>query len=82
MLELIQNAWYPPLFGFMPSSDNVSTQVAAVSNVSSQYLNALTYGDVDPAEFLPQFLTALEGAGINDILADYQAQVDAWLATK
>lgn len=82
MKELIDEAWYPPLFGFMPSNDNVSTQAAAVSNVRNQYFNALTYGDVNPEEFLPQFIQALEAAGINEIIADYQAQVDAWLAAK
>ena len=81
MEDLIKNAWYPPLFGFIPDSTNVSTQVAAVSNIYDQYYKVLTYGDVDPAEYLPQFLTELETAGINDIIAEYQAQADAWLET-
>ena len=81
MKELIDNAWYPPLFGFIPDSSNVSTQVAAVSNIYDQYYNVLTYGDVDPTEYLPQFLSELETAGINDIIAEYQAQADAWLET-
>ena len=79
MKELIDSAWVAPLFGFTPNSDNVSTQVAAVSNVYNQYDKALMYGDVDPASYLPEFQAALEAAGINDILADYQAQVDAWV---
>ena len=82
MKELLDEAWYPPLFGFMPSSEKVSTQVAAVSNVYNQYFKPLTYGDVNPDEVLPQFLSDLEEAGINDIIAEYQSQVDAWLATK
>ena len=45
----------------------------------NQYDKALMYGDVDPASYLPEFQAALEAAGINDILADYQAQVDAWV---
>lgn len=80
MKELIDNAWYPPLFGFTPDSSNVSTQVAAISNVYDQYYDVLTYGDVDPDEYLPQFLSALEAAGINDVIAEYQVQADAWLA--
>ena len=79
MKELIDNAWYPPLFGFVPKSDKVATQVAAVSNVYDQYFKVLTYGDVDPAEYLPTFLSELEAAGINDILAEYQSQADEWL---
>ena len=59
---------------------NVQTQVAAVANVVSQYNTALTYGEENPEEVLPEFLAELEAAGINDIIADYQAQLDAWLA--
>lgn len=80
MKELIDNAWYPKLFGFTPDSSSVSTQVAAISNVYDQYFKMLTYGDVNPDEYLPQFLDALEAAGINDVIAEYQRQADAWLA--
>lgn len=79
MKELIDEAWYPPLFGFIPNSSPVATQVAAISNVYDQYFDPLTYGDVDPEEFLPQFLDALEAAGINDVIAEYNAQAQAWL---
>ena len=74
--------WYPPLFGFIPDSTNVATQVAAINNVYTQYNNSLTYGDVDPEVYLPEFLKALEEAGINDVMAEYQRQVDEWLANK
>jgi putative aldouronate transport system substrate-binding protein len=80
MKELIDEAWYPKLFGFTPDASKVSTQIAAISNVYDQYYDVLTYGDVNPDEYLPQFLAALEAAGINEVMAEYQAQVDAWLA--
>jgi putative aldouronate transport system substrate-binding protein len=82
MKELIDEAWYPKLFGFTPDASKVSTQIAAISNVNDQYYNVLTYGDVNPDEYLPQFLAALEAAGINEVMAEYQAQVDAWLAAQ
>lgn len=78
--EITEKAWFPPTYGFTPDSTNVSTQVAAVSNVVSQYNDVLTYGDVDPAEYLPKFLEELDAAGIGDIIAEYQSQLDAWLA--
>ena len=81
MKELLDGAWNPPLLGFIPNSEPVSTQVAAVSNVYDQYYKVLTYGDVNPDEFLPKFLEELETAGINDIIAEYQSQVDEWLKT-
>jgi putative aldouronate transport system substrate-binding protein len=80
MKELIDSAWYPKLFGFTPDASKVSTQIAAISNVYDQYFKVLTYGDVDPAEYLPQFQAALKTAGIDEVMAEYQTQVDAWLA--
>ncbi|MBR4461683.1 MAG: extracellular solute-binding protein [Erysipelotrichaceae bacterium] len=78
--QLMQNAWCPPLYGFVPSQENVSDEIEAVRSVVDQYVNILTYGDVDPDEKYPEFLAALQDAGIDTIIADYQAQVDQWLA--
>lgn len=79
-MQLMQKAWAPPLYGFTPSNANVMNEVAAVSNIVDQYNDPLTYGDVDPEEFYPQFINALKSAGIDTIIADYQAQAEAWLA--
>ena len=79
-MELMEKAWAPPLYGFTPSNANVLNEVAAVSNVVSQYSDVLTYGDVNPDEFYDQFISELKGAGIDTIIAEYQAQADAWLA--
>lgn len=79
-MELMKEAWAPPLYGFNPSNANVLNEVAAVSNVVSQYNDVLTFGDVNPDEFYDQFITELKAAGIDTIIADYQTQADAWLA--
>ena len=79
--EEMENCYYPPMFGFTPTTDNVTTQLAAVSNVVSQYNTALVYGEENPDELLPEFLEVLETAGINDIISDYQAQYDLWAAS-
>ncbi len=80
-MELMEQAWAPPLYGFTPSNTNVINEYAAVSNVVSQYEDVLNYGDVDPdSGVYEQFLSDLESAGINAIIADYQAQADEWLA--
>ena len=78
-MELMQDAWAPPLYGFTPSNANVLNEVAAVSNVVSQYNEVLTFGDVNPDEFYDQFIQELKNAGIDTIIADYQAQANAWL---
>ena len=53
-----------------------------MSNVNNQYYNALLYGDVDPDTVNPEFLAALETAGLSQVLASYQDQLNDWLASK
>lgn len=77
--KLMDEAWAPPLYGFTPSNANVLNEIAAVSNVVDQYDNVLKYGDVNPDDFYPQFLSDLKTAGIDNIIADFQAQADAWI---
>lgn len=81
-MDLLNNGWVPPLYGFNPSNDNVFNEVAAISNVVSKYDKVLTYGDVDPAVEYQNFLAELKEAGIDKVIADYQAQVNEWLKTK
>ena len=80
MKNLLNKAFVPQLFGFTPSADKFATQVAAISNVVNQYDKALRYGDVDPSTKLPEFLSALKSAGIEDVMVDYQKQADDWTA--
>jgi len=81
-MQLMQEAWAPPLYGFNPTNANVMNEYAAVTNVVSQYKDVLNFGDVDPdSGVYDQFLSDLQSAGIDTIIADYQAQADAWLAS-
>ena len=44
-----------------------------------QYHNALMCGYLDPEEALPLFLEGLRQAGIDQIIAGKQRQLDNWL---
>ncbi len=68
--------------GYTFDPSNVSTALTAVSAVIGQYAPALECGVVDPEDMVPQFVEALEAAGINEVIAENQAQLDAWLASK
>ena len=68
--------------GFVFDNSEYVDQVAALNNVISQYSGALYSGSGDPDELLPQFLEALDDAGINDVIAAKQEQLDAFLAEK
>lgn len=66
--------------GYTFDSQSVKTEVAAVSNVLAEYKPALECGVVDVNVALPEFLNALEKAGINKIIEENQRQLDEWLA--
>lgn len=66
--------------GYTFDQTPVSTAVTAVTAVVGQYAPSLACGTVDPETTIPEFIAALESAGINDIIAENQAQLDAWLA--
>ena len=67
------------LLGFAASSDGFDTQISAITSASGEYLYGLVCGVSVPSDVLPEFNSKLETAGINDLIADVQAQLDAWL---
>lgn len=65
-------------FGFTFDNANVVTEIAAVQSVYDQYSMGLECGLVDPNEVLPTMLEEMEAAGIQKIIDEKQAQLDAW----
>lgn len=76
--ELNSNAIQSKAMGFAYDVTPVKNEYTAVTNVVNQYEAALTLGCIDPDENLPKFLSALEAAGMSKIVAEKQAQLDAW----
>ena len=68
--------------GFTFDSAPVINQITACTNVTDKYHNALMNGQLDPATTIPQFVAELESAGLQDIINEKQAQLDAWAASK
>jgi ABC-type sugar transport system, periplasmic component len=68
--------------GFTFDATPVSDQITACSNVIAQYYLPLINGEVNIDEVLPVFQKALHDAGIDAVIAEKQAQLDAWLAAK
>ncbi len=82
-IEQLNKEAQPSLaLGFVFDSSEVTNQITACANVIAQYYVPLMYGEVDIDEYLPIFNDALHAAGIDDIIAAKQAQLDAWLAAK
>ena len=70
------------LLGFNFDRSNVETQIANCSLVMDRYKKELYTGTRDPEEAVPALYADLEKAGLEDIRAEYQAQVDAFIASK
>lgn len=68
--------------GYCFNSDPVKTQYAAVSDVVTQYDSILGYGVTDPAAALEEFRSALDAAGIDDVIAENQNQFNEWKASQ
>ncbi|MDR3174634.1 MAG: ABC transporter substrate-binding protein [Treponema sp.] len=66
--------------GFQFDATPVRSAIAAVQNVANEYRLSLEFGMVDVDTVLPRFIKALEDAGINQIVAEKQRQLDLWLA--
>lgn len=80
--EIVSSGKITDAFGYVFDGTSVSAQVTAVSAVVQQYRTLVGYGAVDPEEVMPEFIQALKDAGIDDVIAENQAQLDAWLSNK
>ena len=66
------------ILGFNPNVDEVKTLAASLKAVSDQYAYSVSNGYVDPATGIPEFLAAVKKAGVDEMKAKVQAQIDAW----
>jgi len=69
-----------PILGFNFDSTKVATEMAAIQNVKEQYWSSLMTGTVDPDEYLPIAIEKFKAAGLDKVIAEAQAQLDAWVA--
>lgn len=78
-LEQNKTAKTSAAMGFTFDNSRLKSQYTAVANVIEQYLPALVCGSVDPEQDIPEFIERLNDAGLQDIIAAKQEQLDAWV---
>ena len=67
--------------GYGYDSSKMQNQLIAIQSVLDEYLPSLETGSTSDLEGTYQeFISKLKDAGIDDVIADNQAQLDAWLA--
>ncbi|HZG84037.1 ABC transporter substrate-binding protein [Paenibacillus sp.] len=76
-----ENAIRSKALGFNFDPNPVRTQYAAVRSVLDKYKLGLETGMLDPAKVLPEFIAQLKVAGIDEVIAEKQKQLDEWAAT-
>jgi putative aldouronate transport system substrate-binding protein len=70
-----------PFASFIPDTQPVEQQIAAIETVITQYANPLYYGVVDVDDQLDELKRAAENAGVNELLAEMERQANEYLAT-
>lgn len=77
--SIMDKATISPYIGFSCDTSVISNPIAACNSVISEYRAALQSGAVDLSLY-DTFIDELDKAGANDILAEYQKQLNEWLA--
>ncbi|MEE0203431.1 MAG: ABC transporter substrate-binding protein [Muricomes sp.] len=78
---LNDSAQVSPLIGFSFDPEPVKMEIASVSKVVKEY-ESLVGGELPVDETNAEFIEKLKVAGLDDVLAEMQAQVDAFMAAK
>nr|HML45763.1 DUF3502 domain-containing protein [Clostridia bacterium] len=82
VFEGYENAIVAADQGFSFDPTPVEMQVAQLNVVREKWLGQLLSGSVDPDEALPEAIAEMEAAGLREVIAEAQTQLDAHLAAK
>ncbi len=69
------------LIGFKLDTSKVKVALTQIQTVKSKY-SSINKGYSEVARYKDEYLKELEAAGINEVLSEYQRQVDEWLKTQ
>lgn len=70
---------YSPAYGFVYDPSDVQLAVERCLDVVEKYEKGLACGFLDPESTIPAFAAELDQAGIGQIIAEKQRQLDIWL---
>ncbi len=71
-----------PALGFAPDTTNITTQLAGCQSAIDQYLDTLVYGVGDTDAIYNEFISKLKAAGVDEVIAELQRQMDEWRKTQ
>ena len=79
---LNESAVESPILGFVPDINPISVELANCQTVIDEEVEMLTLGLVPVDEGIERLVKRLKEAGSDRIIAEYQRQIDEWLAGK
>ena len=65
--------------GFSVDISPVETECLAIKDVINRYINELRTGTSDPEEIIPLMLEEMNGVGLQEVLAEIQSQLNAYM---
>lgn len=71
-----------PLMGFAADTTSIDTKISQIAAVAKEYGDPIGSGAVDTEALLEEMFVKYEQAGIQDVIAELQRQVDEFVATK
>jgi len=77
-IELNKSAGASKLLGFRFDSTNVTNETSQCGAVLGEYLKLLASGSVETETIYNDFINKLKVAGVDKIIAEKQAQINAW----
>lgn len=78
---ILKGAERSPYLGFICDTENIQTELSAVTSVVNEFLASIDSGTADAA-FYDEFLEKLDKNGAQVIIDEYQRQLDEWFAAK
>lgn len=82
MKEFNNSAITSKIIGFNYNSESVFSKEAAVKTVFATYMPAIACGSVDYLKYWDRMKSMMESAGLKDVLAEKQKQVNEYLKLK
>ena len=83
--ELDANGIFTETYGFTFDGTEMSTQISNISNVLQEFIPSFNYGLIPEEKIdseLARMNEALDAAGIEELIAEVQRQLDEWMAEK
>ncbi len=69
-----------PAFGFVPDTESITTEIANITNVNSEYKAKMEFGTAPREEYWDEYMQKLKTAGIDKVRDEIQRQYDEFLA--